>query len=127
MTFGEKLRLYRQQSNMTQQELADKSTVSRRSIIDYEQGKTKPKSKFGYELIAKALDIDVSSLYDDETNFLNEAEEKYGLDGRQEADRLVREMGALFAGGTLSEKDLDGVMKAIQQHYWKAKEKSEQA
>ena len=31
-------------------------------------------------------------------------------------------MGGLFAGGELSDDDLDGVMKALQDYYWKAKE-----
>ena len=36
--------------------------------------------------------------------------------------QLVEEMGGLFAGGELSEDDIDGVMKAMQDLYWKAKE-----
>lgn len=36
--------------------------------------------------------------------------------------QLVEEMGGLFAGGELSDDDIDGVMKAMQELYWKAKE-----
>ena len=35
---------------------------------------------------------------------------------------LVEQMGGMFAGGEMSEEDIDGVMKALQDLYWKAKE-----
>ena len=33
----------------------------------------------------------------------------------------MNEMGGLFAGGELSDDDLDGVMQTLQEYYWKAK------
>ena len=35
---------------------------------------------------------------------------------------LVEQMGGMFAGGEMSEEDIDGVMRALQDLYWKAKE-----
>lgn len=115
MTFGEKLLLERTKQHLTQQQLADKAGVSRKSIYNFEKGITIPKSKKTYTLLANALEIDEQYLSGKTDNDRN-------LDDKQQVEKLVQEMGALFAGGTLSDKDLDGVMRAMQEHYWKAKE-----
>ena len=52
---------------------------------------------------------------------ITEASEKYGYRGKQQADQLVQEIGGLFAGGELSDDEMDGVMKALQDIYWECK------
>ena len=47
-----------------------------------------------------------------------------GYSGKKQAEQLVEEMGGLFAGGSLSDDDLDGVMRTLQEYYWKAKEEN---
>ena len=125
MNFGEKLFKCRKELHLTQQELADKAGLSRKSIYSFENGLTLPKSKSTYVLLANALDVDASYLRGDTDAFLETAELKYGPQGRDQAEKLVTEMGALFAGGTMSDSDWEGVMRAIQEHYWAAKEKEE--
>ena len=41
-----------------------------------------------------------------------------------QAERLVKEVSGLYAGGELAEEDMDAMMKAIQEAYWIAKEKN---
>lgn len=123
MNFGEKLKYCRKELGMTQEELSKKSGVCRKSLSQFESGKTFPKSRDTYMLLANALDVDASYLRGDTDAFLDSAEQKYGIEGRNQAEKLVTEMGALFAGGTMNDKDWDGVMRAIQEHYWTAKER----
>lgn len=62
MPLGEKIRYYRKQKGMTQQELADKLHISYVGISQYETGKRNPKLET-MSRIADALDIPVKLLY----------------------------------------------------------------
>lgn len=126
MNFGEKIKFCRKELGMTQEELSKKSGVCRKSLSQFENGLTLPKSKSTYSLLANALEVDVSYLLGDTDAFFETVEEKYGLEGRKQAEQLVSEAGALFAGGTMSEADWKGFILAIQQHYFTAKEKNKQ-
>ena len=53
---------------------------------------------------------------------MSEAQKQYGYRGKKQAILLVNELGGMFVGGELSEDDIDGVMKAMQNLYWKTKE-----
>ena len=122
MKFGQKLRQCRKSAGLSQEDLAQAAGISRRAIISYESGKVYPKSQDTYTMLAKVLGVDVSSLKNEYDDFIVSAADKYGYRGRKQAEQLVDEMGALFAGGTLSDDDMDGVMRALQEHYWRAKE-----
>ena len=102
MTFGEKLR-------------------ESRAISNYESGKTYPKKREVYDILAEILEVDVNYLRNENEEFITEASEKYGYRGKQQADQLVQEIGGLFAGGELSDDEMDGVMKALQDIYWECK------
>jgi hypothetical protein len=41
---------------------------------------------------------------------------------KKDAQKLVDELGGLFAGGELNEEDKDKVFRAITEMYWKAKD-----
>lgn len=122
MKFGEKLRKSRLEHNWTQEELAEKAHISRRAIINYENGSTYPKSRETYKLLADVLEVDVDSLKNETDDFILKANEVYGYKGRKQAEEIIDAVGALFAGGELSDEDMDGVMQAMQEHYWRAKE-----
>lgn len=57
-------------------------------------------------------------------DFVIKATEKYGSRGHEQAERLIKEVSGLYAGGELAEEDMDAMMKAIQEAYWIAKEKN---
>ena len=124
MLFGEKLRTARVQKGMTQDELARLTGVSMTTIGNYERGKGYPKQREIYTKLAEALDISVSALYNENDEFIMQARKKYGYSGRKQAEALAEEMGGLFAGGELSNDDLDAVMRTLQDYYWKAKEEN---
>ena len=75
-----------------------------------------------YKKLADVLGVDADHLHNENDDFIESAQGKYGYRGKKQAMQLVEEMGGLFAGGELSDEDIDGVMKAMQELYWKAKE-----
>ena len=112
MKFGEKVRAARLAAKYSQRQLADMTGIALRTIQNYESGERLPKQKENYQLLATALNVDVK------------ATEKYGARGNAQAERLVKEVSGLYAGGELAEEDMDAMMKAIQEAYWIAKEKN---
>ena len=90
-------------------------------MSNYESGKTYPKKREVYDILAEILEVDVNYLRNENEEFITEASEKYGYRGKQQADQLVQEIGGLFAGGELSDDEMDGVMKALQDIYWECK------
>ena len=121
MTFGEKLRESRAKKGMTQSELAKAANLGLNTISNYESGKTYPKKREVYDILAEILEVDVNYLRNENEEFITEASEKYGYRGKQQADQLVQEIGGLFAGGELSDDEMDGVMKPLQDIYWECK------
>lgn len=124
MTFGEKLRKHRKEKGLTQAELAKLAGLGLKTITNYEKGSTYPQNREVYGKLAEILGIDVNYLHNENDDFLESASKKYGYRGKKQAEQLLAEMGGLFAGGELSEDDIDGVMKAMQELYWKAKEEN---
>ena len=122
MTFGEKLRTLRLKANMKQKELAEKAGLGLNTISNYEKGKTYPQNREVYTILANILGVSADELRNENDDFIISARERYGYTGKKQAQKLVEEMGGLFAGGELSDEDLDGVMKAFRDYYWKAKE-----
>ncbi len=124
MTFGEKLRACRLRKKMTQQDLAKKAGLGLNTISNYEKGRTYPQDRGVYARLAGILEVDADYLHNENDDFVAAAAARYGYGGKKQAMQLVEEMGGLFAGGELSDDDLDGVMRALQNYYWKAKEEN---
>lgn len=122
MKFGEKLRKARTDKMLTQEELAKKVGVSITTIGNYESCKIYPKKREVYAKLAEVLGISVNELYNENDEFIMQAQERFGYTGRKQAEALADEMGGLFAGGEMSDDDLDAVMRTLQDYYWKAKE-----
>ena len=122
MKFGEKLRTLRLQKKMTQAELGKQAGLGLNTISNYEKGRTYPRDRGVYARLAEILGVSADYLHNENDDFIAAAAERYGYSGKKQAMKLVEEMGGLFAGGELSDDDLDGVMKALQDYYWKAKE-----
>ncbi len=124
MTFGEKLRTLRLQKKMTQAELGKQAGLGLNTISNYEKGSTYPRDRSVYVRLAEILGVSADYLHNENDDFVAAAAERYGYSGKRQAMKLVEEMGGLFAGGELSDDDLDGVMRALQDYYWKAKEEN---
>ena len=123
MKFPEKLRQMRKSAGLTHEQLANAVGLTRTSIIKYEQGDSLPRTDKIYMRIAEFFNVSVDYLKNDsEDDFAKAVESAYGVQARTEADRLIADFRGLFAGGRLSERDRDGVMKAIQEIYWEIKD-----
>lgn len=120
MELKERIAKLRRIKNLTQAELAEKVGVTTRSIQNYELGTRVPKMDTVVK-IAEALGVDEKVLMSDEDYFVIEAHEKYGSRGKKDAEELVKNATALFAGGTISERDKTLVLEAIQEAYFEAK------
>ena len=104
MKFGEKLRKYRTDKNLTQAELAKLIGVGVNTICNYESGKTYPQDREVYKKLADVLGVDADHLHNENDDFIESAQGKYGYRGKKQAMQLVEEMGGLFAGGELSDR-----------------------
>ena len=122
MLFGEKLKKLRIDARLSQNELAEKLGVTRRSIIYYERGKRYPKTRDIIINLASLFGVSVDYLISDADDFVMDAYSRYGSGGQNEALTLVGQIGALFAGGKLNDDDKDKVFKAISDIYWESKE-----
>ncbi len=124
MSFGQRLKKQRIAAGLTQSELAKLSSITSRTIQNYELEASSPKNIEVVNKLANALGVSQSILLNDKDMYVIEAHEKGGAKSAKDISELVENMTSLFAGGTLHEEDLEGAMKAINEAYWIAKEKN---
>lgn len=122
MIFGEKLKKLRTEANMSQEELAARVGITRRSIVYYETKSRYPKRREVITGLAKVFNVPVDFLINDGDDFIARAAARFGATGAAEAMQLVEEIGGLFAGGSLNQEDKDKIFKAISDLYWESKE-----
>ena len=122
MSFGDKLKDLRTKAGMSQEQLAQKLGITRRSIVYYETSERYPKKREILLGIAKVFSVPVDFLVTEREEFVIDAAEKYGSSGVRDANELIAEIGGLFAGGKLDEEDKDKVFKAITDLYFEAKQ-----
>jgi transcriptional regulator with XRE-family HTH domain len=121
MNFAQKLKDLRTEKNLTQEELAEKSGISIKSISRYELGETLPRTKKYYEKIANALDVDTDYFLSQEANFFFNARKEFGYKGAKDAEELVNGMIGLMAGGELPDEDKATILDAMQEAFYMAK------
>ena len=121
MTFGEKVKRARRNLNLSQEELAAKVSVSRRTVTAWETDKALPRTRKVYETLADVLNVTTSYLINEDEAFVIDAGEQFGYRGKKGAERLMNEITGLFAGGEMAEEDMDALMFAVQQAYVDAK------
>ncbi len=121
MKFSAQLRRLREAANLTQEQVANAIGVSLRTYKNYEAGSTYPRFTRIYERIAHFYKIQPEQLYNQEDRFLSDVQAIYGTSGRHQAEAVLQQFNALFAGGTLSEDERDQVMQQIQNIYWETK------
>lgn len=121
MQFGEKIKKLREQHNLTQAELAEKLGITIKSVSNYESKNTRPRHRSKYEQLADIFEVNINYLLTDEDDFILSASEKYGYNGAKEAQMIIQQTSALFAGGKLPEEDKDALFEALQEAYWSAK------
>lgn len=133
MTFSDKIKVAREQAGLTQQQLADSTGVSKRTIASYESGGAIARASTMLKL-AKALNVSSKYLSDDscldpmadieKDGYLEEARERYGSSGARDVDQLLRDNAALFAGGELSQEQKDQFFEAVMRAYVACKDEA---
>lgn len=121
MNFAQKLKDLRIEKNLTQEELANKSGISLKTISRYELGETLPRTKKYYEKLADALEVNSNYFQSQETDFLLNARKEFGYKGAKDAEELVNGMIGLMAGGELPEEDKATILGAMQEAFYMAK------
>lgn len=122
MLFGEKLKELRLARGLTQEQLAGMVDITKRTMINYEQGRCYPKQTEILVKFGQIFDVSVDYLMSDEDRYIQDAHEKGGLRAAQDVQALLTNARAMFAGGELSEEDKDKVMRKLNELYWDAKE-----
>lgn len=117
MKFGDKLRGCRKAAKMTQEELARRLNMSKRSIEGYEAGKSYPRSRELYAKLAELFQVDI--------NYFLTEDGAGSPDPREQAQQLIDNAKALYAGGELNEEDKDALARALMDAYFIAKAKQE--
>lgn len=121
MKFGQKIKELRKSHHLTQEQLAKALDVSTRTIQSYERGQSLPKSKYVYENLSSLFNVNIDYFISDSDRFVVSATEEFGPSGKKEAEELVENLKCLFAGGEMSEEDMDVLMFAVQEAYVEAK------
>ena len=123
MAFAQRLKEFRRSAGVSQEKLSSALGISKRTVINYENGETLPSSD-KLPVIAKYFGVSIESLISEDEEFVALAYEQGGSRGAKEAEALISGAQGLFAGGMLSEEEKDTVMRAIQNAYWIAKDES---
>lgn len=124
MRFGEKIRELRRILGYTQKDLGEALGVSTRTIVSYENGKSYPKQRKVYNKMAELFEVPVNYLLvenDEEVAVDKEVPSTETRSIQAQAQQLIDQASAMFAGGSLSEEDKDAVMRALQEAYWDAR------
>ena len=124
MTFGEKVQNLRKAKNMSQTQLADAIGVSLRTVRGWEIEGRYPKQHDFYQRLSDILGCDVSYLTTEGESFITEATEQYGSRGAKQAQLILEQAAAMFAGGELSDEDKTAFMDEIQMLYLDSKKRA---
>jgi len=132
-TYALKVKEAREISGLSQRELADIVGVSQRAITAYETGVSLPRGTTARKL-ARALKVSVEYLLNDQTTdplhgiekepFLAEVRERFGGKAAHEADTLLKQNVALFAGGELNQEAKDAFFESVMRAYLSCKEEA---
>ena len=120
MNFGEKVKMLRKGAHMSQAALAAELGVSTRTVQSYEKGQSYPKQRSIYAKLAVLFNVEQNYLLTESEAFAVSANEHSR--GKREAKELLAELTGLFAGGEMSEEDMDALMYEVQKAYIEAKE-----
>lgn len=126
MGFKDRLREKRVEANLTQAALAEKVSVTARTIQNYELGSRKPTKYEVVKKIAEALNTTPEYLLGNSGMLVLAAQEQSGAKAAREIDELVSEVSGMFAGGSLSEDALDGADAGSHQSLLDCKRKEQE-
>ena len=120
MTFGEKVKTLRKEKGLNQTQLAQAVGVSLRTIRGWEIEGRYPKQHAIYQKLADILNCDLTYLMTENEAFITQAAEQFG----SQAQQIIAQTAAMFAGGGLSDEDKTAFMDEIQTLYLDSKKRA---
>ena len=114
MKFGEKLLAERKKMRLSQAALAEAIGVTRYTLINYETGKSHPQDREIYFKLADFFAVDVNYFLTEDEEAIMEAAKRYGRKGDAQAESVLEQASALFAGGGLSESAQSAFIREMQ-------------
>ena len=131
MTVGEKIKILRKRARMTQAKLAETLNVTTRSVIYYERNQRNPADDILGKLV-ELFDVSIDVLRDDhrsieltkEERFIQRAKSEDQKRGKTEAERFLDKCRVFFAGGSVSEEDMNLVFESLTEIFFDAKRKA---
>lgn len=124
MTFGEKVKTLRKEKGLNQTQLAQAVGVSLRTIRGWEIEGRYPKQHAIYQKLADVLSCDLTYLMTENEAFITQASEQFGSRGAKQAQQIIAQAAAMFAGGELSDEDKTAFMDEIQTLYLDSKKRA---
>lgn len=121
MLFGDRLKNLRETANMTQAELGSLIGVSDRVVGYYEANNRFPKKQETLRKISEVFNVSVDYLVGTDGRFIQKVDEQYGYPGKRQAQEILSDVKALFAGGELPEADKDDFFRTVTEMYFEAK------
>jgi transcriptional regulator with XRE-family HTH domain len=122
MKFGEKIKEQRKKAGLLQEDVAKAIGVTKRTLANYEGGTSYPQDRKVYFKLAEYFDVDVNYFLTENEEFLTLAAEGYGKRGQEQANHILEQASALFAGGELSEADQLAFLHSMQAMFLESKE-----
>ena len=131
MTIGEKIKLLRKRVGMTQAELAERLAVTTRAVIYFEKNQRHPSDE-AIKKLAEIYEIPEEVLADDrkdleltkEEKFIKRAKSEDNKRGKTEAEKFLEKCRVFFAGGSVSDEDMDLVFESLTEIFFDAKRKA---
>ena len=114
MKFGEKLKLQRKNSKLRQEDVAAVIGVTKWTLANYEKGLSRPQNRSVYFKLADYFQVNVNYFLTEDEEFITEAARQFGKKGGDQAEAILKQASALFAGGELSEEDQIAFLHEIQ-------------
>lgn len=135
MNFEDKVKKARMALNISQAELAKRTGISNRTIVSYEQG-VKPKREKNIRALAEALHVSIEYLMNDDVTepnkniesevFLDKVSDTYGTKAKKQAEEVLANAAALFAGGELDDEAKDVFMHSLMEVYLESKKEAKE-
>jgi len=132
-TFGEKIKLHREERELSQEDLGNLCGLTRRSIITYEADGSRPRQSTVRKL-ATALGVTEYYLSHDECEnpsegieeepYIQSARDAFGKTAADQLAEALKNDTSMLAGGTLSEEQKDMFYQAITKAYFMNKERA---
>jgi transcriptional regulator with XRE-family HTH domain len=126
MKFGDKLRGQRKKNNIKPDDIAAAIGVTKWTLSNYERGVSHPKDRSIYFKLADFFKVDVNYFLTEDEEFLTEVAENYGKRGLAQAEALLEQAAAMFAGGELSEDDQMAFVTDMQLIFLDCKQKAQE-